>query len=78
MEKFDIENFPTSRAAVDMLHSISEGFYQDSYVMKWLLQVEGLEWDSAESILGGGFLRSFSQKQLRGGLCTMNRNGSFQ
>lgn len=54
MEKFDIENFPTSRAAVDMLHSISEGFYQDSYVMKWLLQVEGLEWDSAESILGGG------------------------
>ena len=53
MEKFDIENFPTSRAAVDMLHSISEGFYQDSYVMKWLLQVEGLEWDSAESILEG-------------------------
>ncbi len=53
MEKFGIEKFPTSRAAVDMLHSISEGFYQDSYVMKWLLQVEGLEWDSAESILGG-------------------------
>lgn len=51
MEKFDIEKFPTSRAAVDMLHSISEGFYQNSYVMKWLLQVEGLEWDGAESIL---------------------------
>ena len=53
MEKFDIEKFPTSRAAVDMLHSISEDFYQKSYVMKWLLQVAGLEWDEAESILEG-------------------------
>lgn len=52
MKEFDIEKFPTSRAALDMLHSISEGFYQKSYVMKWLLQVEGLEWDEAESILG--------------------------
>lgn len=61
MEKFDIENFPTSRAAVDMLHSISEGFYQNSYVMKWLLQVEGLEWDSAESILEGLPLQFFPE-----------------
>lgn len=61
MEKFDIENFPTSRAAVDMLNSISEGFYQNSYVMKWLLQVEGLEWDSAESILEGLPLQFFPE-----------------
>ena len=51
MKEFDIEKFPTSRAAAGMLHSISEGFYQKSYVMKWLLQVEGLEWDEAENIL---------------------------
>jgi len=61
MEKFDIEKFPTSRAAVDMLHSISEDFYQKSYVMKWLLQVAGLEWDEAESILEGLPLQFFPE-----------------
>lgn len=51
MDKFDIEKFPTSESAKNMLHSISEDFYEKSYVMKWLLQVMGLEWDEAKRII---------------------------
>lgn len=51
MDKFDIEKFPTSDSAKNMLNSISEDFYEKSYVMKWLLQVMGLEWDEAKRII---------------------------
>ncbi len=51
LDKFDIEKFPTSESAKNMLHSISEDFYEKSYVMKWLLQVMGLEWDEAKRII---------------------------
>ncbi len=52
MKAFDIENFPTSESAKEMLHSASEEFYERSYVFKWILQVMGLEWDEAKKIIG--------------------------
>lgn len=52
MEKFDLENFPTSESAKRMLDSVTggNGFYDESYVGKWLFQVMGKEWDSAREI----------------------------
>lgn len=50
MEKFDIENFPTSESAKKMLSYVTEGFYDKSYVGKWLYQVMGLEYDAALKI----------------------------
>lgn len=59
MEKFDIENFPTSESAKEMLHSVSEDFYQKSYVFKWILQVLGIEWDTAKKIIGEELAKQF-------------------
>lgn len=50
-ERFDIENFPTSESALKMLGYVSDGFYDNSYVGKWLFQVMGLEHDSILEIL---------------------------
>lgn len=47
MEKFDLENFPTSKSARRMLSYVSDGFYEKSYVGKWIYQVMGTEYDSA-------------------------------
>jgi len=47
MEKICLEEFPTSLSARRMLSSVSEGFYDRSYVGKWLFQVMGLEYDTA-------------------------------
>lgn len=47
MEKFDLENFPTSESARRMLSYVSDGFYDESYVGKWLFQVMGAEYDKA-------------------------------
>lgn len=50
MEKFDLENFPTSESAKKMLSYVSDGFYDASYVGKWLYQVMGIEYDAALEI----------------------------
>lgn len=50
-EKFDLADFPTSASARRMLSYVSGGFYDSSYVGKWLYQVMGLEYDSALEIL---------------------------
>lgn len=50
MEKFDLENFPTSKSAKKMLSYVSDGFYDTSYVGKWLYQVMGIEYDMAFQI----------------------------
>lgn len=47
MKKQDLENFPTSESARRMLGYVSDGFYEKSYVGKWLYQVMGLEYDAA-------------------------------
>ena len=48
MEKFDLENFPVSESAKKMLGYVSDGFYDKSYVGKWLFQVMGIEYDMAK------------------------------
>lgn len=47
MEKFDLENFPVSKSAKKMLSYVSDGFYDESYVGKWLFQTMGMEYDKA-------------------------------
>lgn len=47
---FDLENFPTSESAKRQLSYVTEGFYEKSYVGKWLYQVMGLEYDDARVI----------------------------
>ncbi len=51
MEKFDLENFPTSSSAKKMLGYVSDGFYNKSYVGKWIFQVMGIEYDKALDIV---------------------------
>lgn len=50
MEKFDLESFPTSESAKKMLSYVSDGFYDKSYVGKWIFQVMGIEYDKALEI----------------------------
>lgn len=53
MEKFNLENFPTSESAKKMLSYVSDGFYDESYVGKWIFQVMGIEYDKALEIAMG-------------------------
>lgn len=46
----DIENFPTSAGARRMLSYVTAGWYENSYVGKWVYQVMGLEADEARRI----------------------------
>ncbi len=50
MEKLDLENFPTSLSANRMLNYVSDGFYDNSYVGKWMYQAIGLEYDRVRNI----------------------------
>lgn len=50
-KKIDLENFPTSQSAQNMLTTVTPGFYDQSYVGKWLYQVMGLEFDEAERLI---------------------------
>ncbi len=68
MSDFDIENFPSSEAANRMLGTISEEFYKDSYVMKWLLQVMGMEWDHAVAIIEEELPKQFAPETATWGL----------
>ena len=49
-EKFNLENFPTSESAKRMLSYVTQGFYDRSYVGKWIYEVMGLEYDQARKI----------------------------
>lgn len=49
-EKFDLKQFPTSESAKRMLSYVTSGFYDESYVGKWLYQVMGLEYDDARKL----------------------------
>lgn len=50
-KKIDLESFPTSQSAQNMLATVTPGFYDQSYVGKWLYQVMGLEFDEAERLI---------------------------
>ncbi len=44
---FDLENFPDSRSAKAMLSYVTHGWYDKSYIGKWLYEVMGIELDAA-------------------------------
>ena len=48
----NLENFPTSPTAKKMLDTVSNGFYDDSYVGKWIYQVMGAELDAIGEKVG--------------------------
>lgn len=50
-EKWNLESFPTSESALRMLSYVSQGFYDTSYVGKWLYQVMGLAYDEARRLV---------------------------
>ena len=47
---FDIERFPTSDTAQRMLSRVSP-IYENSYIVKWLYEVMGIEFDEARKII---------------------------
>lgn len=48
----NLENFPSSKSAQRMLRSVDcGGFYDNSYVGKWLFQVMGMEMDEMRQII---------------------------
>lgn len=46
----DLENFPTSETAKEMMGSVTKGWYDKAYVGKWLYQVMGLSLDKVKEI----------------------------
>ena len=57
----ELELFPTSESALKMLSYVTPGFYDKSYVGKWMFQVMGLEYDKALK-LAEDFSVSFDAK----------------
>lgn len=51
MKKTNLEEFPTSESAKKMLSYVSDGFYDESYVGKWIFQAMGEEYDKALEIV---------------------------
>lgn len=47
----ELELFPTSESATKMLSYVTQGFYDKSYVGKWLYQVMGLEYDDMQVLV---------------------------
>lgn len=46
----DLEHFPTSKTAEEMLEYVTKGWYDRAYVGKWLYQVMGLAMDQVKQI----------------------------
>lgn len=67
-KKIDLENFPTSQSAQNMLATVTPGFYDQSYVGKWLYQVMGLEFDEAERLIAEEFPLQFFPETATWGL----------
>lgn len=51
--KTNLEKFPTSPAAIRMLDTVTKGWYDNSYVGKWIYQVMGSEIDEIQKIADG-------------------------
>lgn len=60
-ERLFLENFPTSESAKRQLRYITSGFYDNSYVGKWLFQVMGQEYDDARKIIEELPVQSFPE-----------------
>lgn len=50
-EEITLENLPKSQSAKRMLSFVSDGFYDNSYVGKWLFQAMGQEYDTAREVI---------------------------
>ena len=50
MSKFEIDKFPISESGKRMLSRVSP-VYENSYVMKWICQVLGMEWDEVRKLV---------------------------
>lgn len=46
----DLEEFPTSEIAKEMLESVTKGWYDRSYIGKWLYQVMGMSMDHVKQL----------------------------
>lgn len=60
-ERLFLENFPTSESAKRQLSYVTAGFYDNSYVGKWLFQVMGQEYDDARLLIGELPLQMFPE-----------------
>lgn len=60
-ERLFLENFPTSESAKRQLSYVTAGFYDNSYVGKWLFQVMGQEFDGARLLTGELPLQMFPE-----------------
>ena len=47
IDNVDLEHFPTNEVAQRLLTYVTRGWYDKSYVGKWIYEVIGLELDSA-------------------------------
>ena len=57
----DLENFPNSSSAKRMMSYITQGFYDRSYVGKWIFEVMGQEWDEVVEIFDSFPQQGFPQ-----------------
>lgn len=57
----NLENFPTSESAKRMMSYLTQGFYDNSYVGKWIFEVMGREWDEVVEIFDSFPLQGFPQ-----------------
>lgn len=62
MGRFDIEHFPTSPSAVRMMNTITKnGWYDRSYVGKWIFQVMGLSLDEVAALIQSMYQEAFPE-----------------
>lgn len=53
LDNIDLEHFPVSESAKKMLSYVTKGWYDESYVGKWIFQVIGAEMDIARGYVEG-------------------------
>lgn len=73
----DLERFPRSDSAKRMLTYVTKGWYDNSYVGKWLYEVMGIGLDQVQELIDELRTRHLS-RQPHGGSHTMRSNGDFR
>lgn len=75
----NLEQFPTSETAKKMLGYITgNGFYDNSYVGKWIFQVMGEEVGDARAIIDELPLQAFVETATWGLRVSMRKNTDFR
>lgn len=65
IDNVDLEHFPTNEVAQRLLTYVTRGWYDKSYVGKWIYEVIGLELETASRRISEARSRHF-RKQLHG------------